>query len=576
MVRKAISELTEKTTTEANDLLVLVDSATSPNETKKVKYSNLDVTGLSGLLADRQTAKETGRTATYTIAASDAPAHVKAQADYVCTGTDDQDVIQPVIDLLIAAGGGVLEFTEGTFNVQIYDALIDDVCLEFTSATNLLIKGQGISTKIITTDGADIFSFHEASNVTIRDIYLKGSGVYAVTRNGIDFDDSTYCQVENITLEDTSDNSIIFHGNGADGARVSYGHSVTNCIIINSKVAGIVLYNTYDSIVKDNKIFTPATAGIISMSITYLTPHAYKNIIKDNIIYDPTGSGINVAYSQWSIVKDNQIYSPGSAGIVADKGADNTEIEGNLINGTVSEAVICEGNDIKVVANTIIDVAAGVKGIRCYPNYNGYLVMGNYVKGSQDCIAAYGPIVGLRIIANRVENAARYGIFAYDVEKAIIASNTITAAVTQAISYTKASCMVSGNDGYIARGEIRTYSGLSNLTTTQNAYNSVDNPFGQAVRVANLHIYVSTAATATSPNIDCGIGSSATTDYTTLFDDLPGETVGFYTSTITTPGAQTVPQLWASGSGNRYLNMSIKDAAATGMVATYTVTVMGN
>jgi hypothetical protein len=129
--------------------------------------------------------------------------------------------------------------------------------------------------------------------------------------------------------------------------------------------------------------------------------------------------------------------------------------------------------------------------------------------------------------------------------------------------------------GSIAPGEIRTFSGTI-ATLTQNAFNSVDNPFGQAVRVLDLQIYVSTAATATTPNLDCGIGSSATTDYTTLFDDLPGETIGYYKSTITTPGAQTVPQLWASGSGNRYLNMSIKDAAATGMVATYTVTVMGN
>jgi hypothetical protein len=131
------------------------------------------------------------------------------------------------------------------------------------------------------------------------------------------------------------------------------------------------------------------------------------------------------------------------------------------------------------------------------------------------------------------------------------------------------------NTGHIAPGEIRSYSGTI-ATITENAFNSVDNPFGQAVRVLDLQIYVSTAATATSPNIDCGIGSSATTDYATMFDDLPGETIGFYKSTIATPGTQTVPILWASGSGNRYLNMSIKGAAATGMVASYTVTIMGN
>jgi parallel beta-helix repeat protein len=130
------------------------------------------------------------------------------------------------------------------------------------------------------------------------------------------------------------------------------------------------------------------------------------------------------------------------------------------------------------------------------------------------------------------------------------------------------------NSGYIAPGEILTFGG-SIATLTENAFNSLDNPFGAAVGLLALDIYVSTAATATSPNIDCGIGSGATTDYTTLFDDLPGETIGFYRSTIATPGAQTVPQLWQSGAGNRYLNMSIKDAAATGMAATYVATVMG-
>lgn len=137
-----------------------------------------------------------------------------------------------------------------------------------------------------------------------------------------------------------------------------------------------------------------------------------------------------------------------------------------------------------------------------------------------------------------------------------------------------ANTQIIGNIGYIAPGEIRTIGG-SIATLTENAFNSLDNLFGQDVALLSLDVYVATAATETSPNIDCGIGSGATTDYTTLFEDLPGETIGFYRSTIATPGTQTVPQLWQSGAGNRYLNMSIKDAAATGMVATYVATVMG-
>ena len=54
----------------------------------------------------------TGRTASYVIAASDAPASVKAQADVVCTGTADDVVIQAAV----TAGYKNIYLTEGEFN----------------------------------------------------------------------------------------------------------------------------------------------------------------------------------------------------------------------------------------------------------------------------------------------------------------------------------------------------------------------------------------------------------------------------------------------------------------------------
>lgn len=205
---------------------------------------------------------------------------------------------------------------------------------------------------------------------------------------------------------------------------------------------------------------------------------------------------------------------------------------------------------------------------------NGYSAANNY-----DDIYIHNTAQGRNIISGNTfagGNKTRYAInisgsSAYN---NIISNNQFSGQVTKPVIDLGTASLIRGNSGYIARGEIQTFSG-SIATLTENAYNSLDNPFGQNVRLLNLDVYVSTGATATTPNIDCGIGNSATTDYTTLFDDLPGETTGFYRSTITTPGTQTVPQIWESGSGNRYLNLSIKDAAATGMVATYTATVMG-
>ena len=65
---------------------------------------NLDGTYSVGVKLSSSSVYPTGRSATYVIAASDAPAHVKAQADYVCDGTADDVQIQAVIDAVNASG----------------------------------------------------------------------------------------------------------------------------------------------------------------------------------------------------------------------------------------------------------------------------------------------------------------------------------------------------------------------------------------------------------------------------------------------------------------------------------------
>ena len=61
------------------------------------------------------TAKTKG-TATVLVAASDAPADVKAIADFVCTGTADQLTIESAYAALPSYYGGELHFSVGTFN----------------------------------------------------------------------------------------------------------------------------------------------------------------------------------------------------------------------------------------------------------------------------------------------------------------------------------------------------------------------------------------------------------------------------------------------------------------------------
>jgi hypothetical protein len=153
-------------------------------------------------------------------------------------------------------------------------------------------------------------------------------------------------------------------------------------------------------------------------------------------------------------------------------------------------------------------------------------------------------------------------------------------------STAKISNLIINNNGYIASGEIRTISGTITGTASDNAalMLSIDNPFGQAVRVLDVQVEITANASA-SATMDAGIGSSATADYTTMIAALPinpGTSYPyFYSATKTATYGQMAAISginWATGSGNRYLNFYNPSSNASGTVfrATYTITVMGN
>lgn len=123
----------------------------------------------------------TGRTATFVVAASDASATSKAQADYVCDGTADDVEINAAI--AAASSGDVIYFAEGTYNISA--TIISSKALSFIGApgaewflinsancnmfsglfkmfANLELNGnrsnQGVASHLIVgTGGADIY-----------------------------------------------------------------------------------------------------------------------------------------------------------------------------------------------------------------------------------------------------------------------------------------------------------------------------------------------------------------------------------------------------------------------------------
>ena len=112
----------------------------------------------------------TGRTATFTVAASDSSAADKAQADYLCDGTDDQVEIQVAIDATDAVGGGLVYLCEGTFNIH------DTITIK-----NLVsIAGSGWNTelKLINNANCNMFESDPTANagyLVLRDMQLGGN-----------------------------------------------------------------------------------------------------------------------------------------------------------------------------------------------------------------------------------------------------------------------------------------------------------------------------------------------------------------------------------------------------------------
>jgi hypothetical protein len=439
-------------------------------------------------------------------------------------------------------------------------------------------------------------STQNLDNITISDLAVDGNaanntiGNYDEFQNGILAESNANLVIKHCTIHDVIMGCIMTSLLGPNGLGVYKSRIIGNYCYNNGYKEPFHAHGMIDSEIASNTF--DSTGATSTANGAASCGHGIRLDIHDNYIY--CGGNVatpNLFTGWWSDGVDTygvsfsreHVYAPIGISIRTGSGSHFSIKDCKLYGLATYTAILCDaaGSDIDISGNRVVALTPNTKPAaeiysanthvnnNIFETYNGDPVIYFVGDGAIGC-EARGNYVR-REIGNSWQLIRDESLGGNLIESNILSCGVSLA--TPGMIYAPLST-VRNNVGYVARGEIRTVSG-SIATLTENAYNSVDNPFGQAVRLIALDIYVSTAATSTSPNIDCGIGSGATTDYTNLFDDLPGETIGLYNSKIATPGAQTQPILWESGAGNRYLNMSIKDAAATGMVATYVATVMG-
>lgn len=165
-------------------------------------------------------ASESPRTATYVVAASDAPAHVQRQADWVCDGTDDQVEIQAAIDAL-TAGRSVLQTVTlaGTFTIAAPITIAHYTHLDLTAAK---LVGTAASAMLYATNGNSV-------RITGGEIDCDDVATY-----GIELDRILDARIEGVTVRNAATNCV--HLVRCPRPRI------TGCVISGAAAHGVYLY----------------------------------------------------------------------------------------------------------------------------------------------------------------------------------------------------------------------------------------------------------------------------------------------------------------------------------------------
>ncbi len=133
-------------------------------------------------------------TATITVAASDSTSTAKAEADYVCDGSNDQAEIQNAINAL-PAGGGTVQLTEGTFN-----------CAgSILPRAHTTLSGQGDDATFIRFTNDGILRV-DAEYVTLENFHVEGTGYSASRDFGVVYIRAGHNAVRDVT--GTADRTI--------------------------------------------------------------------------------------------------------------------------------------------------------------------------------------------------------------------------------------------------------------------------------------------------------------------------------------------------------------------------------
>lgn len=247
---------------------------------------------------------------TLIVAASDAPSKVRARADYICDGTDDDVQIQAALDAL---SQGTVLLTEGTYTIG--------ASIEMRTKKGLI--GIGISTVLQSKNSLDDHVIDNSSGslqyfCILRDFRVVGNDANNTTGDCVHANMAHTWWMENLHLDDGAGRGIDISG---DASNIALNNHIINCRIENS-----------------------ATQGL------FVSSFAPNNHIVGNIIGGTDDwYGIECANDE-NIFVDNHIHSTSNSGVLVS--GENNKFIGNIVESSGSHGFDISGDHNKFIGNT--------------------------------------------------------------------------------------------------------------------------------------------------------------------------------------------------------------------------------
>lgn len=279
------------------------------------------------------------------VVASDAPAKARARAKYKCFGSNDEVPINLALTEAAADGGGIVELSIGTFDIDDPIVIPSDVTL----------RGNGWQTKLVFALHTDNDSSHMMitnsqrvsgnTNIVVENFYVDGNKGTASGDPGTDPSDDGQDGWDTTTYPDTD-------GMGNRGCldfRAVDHLVVRNCRIDDGWAAGIELQHCHECWIKGNRIYKSSDDGI------GINIGCYNISVSENVI---------------SHVAVDRKYG-GPQGIEVQDGAYNVSVFANVVlsmtDSLVGAAIMVGSHDgqdgcynVSIASNVLTDVLYGV------------------------------------------------------------------------------------------------------------------------------------------------------------------------------------------------------------------------